>query len=144
MTTAFAQVVGAVIAALQAAPAVCDTIYRARTTPVPDSVDQAVSVQWNKAQAQPAAIFGAPLDWQTLVTVECYSRSVRDGSGDVAVDPLLQAVYARLAQDTTLGGLVEDLYIAEVEAENNSEGKKNGWVRLTYVAVHSTSNSTLE
>jgi hypothetical protein len=144
MTTAFSQIVGAVIAALEAAPPVCTTIYRARSNVVPDSLDQAVSVQWDQTSAQPAAIMGAPKDWETRLTVECYAstRSARE-SGDIAVDPLLEAVYTRLAQDTTLGGLIEDLNIVGIEAENSAEGKKTGWVRLTYIAMHRTTNTSL-
>lgn len=143
MTTAFTKVVSAAIAVLQAAPPVCETIYRARPNAIPESLDQVVSVQWDRTTAQPRVIFGAPIDWSTRLNVECYARSVRD-SGDIAVDPLLEAVYERLAADPTLGGLVDDLIIVGIEAENTSEGKKTGWVRLTYEVVHQTQHGTLE
>lgn len=142
MTTAFSQVVGAVIAALEAAPAVCPSVFRARANAVPESLEQAISVQWDQATPHPATIAGAPKDWQTRITVECYARGVRD-SGDVVVDPLLEAVFARLAEDTTLGGLIDDLNIVGLEAENSAEGKKTGWVRLTYIAEHRTTNTSL-
>jgi hypothetical protein len=145
VTTAFSKIVGAVIDALQADPPVCPAVYRARREAIPDALEQAVSVQWDQASAQPAAIFGAPIDWATRLSVECYARtSVTDSSGDAAVDPLLQAVFERLAQDPTLGGLVQDLNVVGLEAENSAEGKKTGWVRITYLVQHQTSNSTLE
>lgn len=143
MTTAFFKITGAVFDALSAEPAVCATIWRARPNVVPDQVDQAVNTQWERALPQPRTIAGAPIDWATTVTVEIYARSVID-SGDISVDPLLEAVYDRLAQDPTLGGLVANLGIAGIEAENTAEGKKTGWVRLTYIAEHCTENSTLE
>jgi hypothetical protein len=142
MKTAFAQIVSAVIDALKAAPAVCPTVDRARSTVMPEQVDQAVSVQWERALPDTNTISGAPIDWQTTLTIACLARSVKE-SGDVAVDPLLAAVAERLAQDTTLGGLVADLRIVGLEAENTVEGKKTGWVLLTYVADHRTINSTL-
>jgi hypothetical protein len=142
VTTAFSQIVGAVRDALLAEPPVCQTIYRARPNVLPEQIDQAVNVQWEQTLAGLAAIRGAPIDWSTKVTVECYGRSVQD-SGDVAVDPLLEAVFDRLAQDTTLGGLVADVNIAGIEAENTAEGKKTGWVRLTYVVQHTTYNGSL-
>jgi hypothetical protein len=141
--TAFAQIVSAVIAALQAEPAICDRIDRARSTLVPEQAEQAVSVQWDGAMPEKATLAGAPIDWETRITVECLARSVRD-SGDVAVDDLLAAVFERLAQDPTLGGLIGDLRIAGIEAENTVEGKKTGWVRLTYIADHRTENGTLD
>jgi hypothetical protein len=143
VSTAFFKIVGAAIAALQVAPPVCTTIYRCRPAAVPDSVDRAVNVQWDQANALPAAIFGAPIDWSTRLNIECFARGMAE-SGDVLVDPLLEAVYQRLAADTTLGGLVEDLNIVGLEAENTMEGKKTGWVRLTYLVQHRTQNSTLE
>jgi hypothetical protein len=140
--TAFAQIVSAVINALKASPPVCPVIDRARATVVPDQAEKAISVEWSKSTPDIATISGAPIDWQTIITVECLARSLKD-SGDVAVDPLLAAVADRLAQDTTLGSLVGDLRIVGLEAENTVEGKKTGWVRLTYVADHRTTNSTL-
>lgn len=142
MTTAFSQIAGAFVTALQAEPPVCPTVYRARPNVVPEQVDRAVNVQWESGLPSLGAIRGAPIDWMTKVTVELYARSVQD-SGDIAVDPLLQAVYERLGQDTTLGGLIDDLNIAGIEAENTAEGKKTGWVRLTYIAQHRTENGTL-
>ena len=142
MSTVFSQVVGAVLAALQASPPVCEAIHRARTNVMPDDEREAVSVQWEQSQPQPGTIAGAPIDWSTRLTVECYARSVEE-SGDVAVDPLLQRVYERLAADPSLGGTVTDLQFMGVEAENTAEGKKTGWVRLVYVADHRTYNGIL-
>lgn len=142
MKTAFAQIVSAVIDALKAAPAVCDRIDRARAVPVPEQAEQAVSVQWEQALPGLATIAGQPLDWKTRITVDCLARSLKD-SGDLAVDDLIAAVAERLAQDPTLGGLIDDLVIAGLEAENTVEGKKTGWVRLTYIAEHRTYNGSL-
>lgn len=142
MTTAFSKIVGAIVAALQAAPPVCTTVYRARPNIIPEQVDQAVNVQWDQTLASAGVIRGAPVDWTTKVSIDCFARSLMD-TGDVAVDPLLEAVYARLGQDPTLGGLIGDLNIAGIEAENAAEGKKTGWVRLTYIAQHTTENGSL-
>lgn len=142
MITAFSQVVAAMMTALAAEPAVCDAIYRARSMAIPDRDERAVTVQFEQALPAAGAIKGAPLDWTTKVTVECYASSLKE-TGDLAVDPLLAAVYARLAEDTTLGGLIGDLSIAGIEAENTADAKKTGWVRLTYIAEHRTNNSTL-
>lgn len=143
MTTAFSKVVSAVIAVLGSSPAVCTTIYRARPDDMPDQVETAVNVFFDRALPQTGAIAGAPIDWISKINVECYARSLRD-SGDVAVDPLLEAVYERLARNPTLGGAVDDLVINGIEAENTAEARKTGWVRLTYIAQHRTSNDSLD
>ena len=142
MKTAFARVVDAVIAALSAAPAVCDVIDRARVRPVSDQYAQLVNVQWDGAIPDRGAIYGAPVDWTTRITVDCYASSVQD-SGDIAVDSLLSAVYERLASDVTLGGVVEDMNVPGIEIDCTSESKKTGWVRLTYLVQHRTTNLNL-
>lgn len=139
MSTAFSKVVSAVMATLLAQPRICNAVYRARTLVVADQDDEAVTVQWEQALPSESTIAGAPIDWTTRLTVECFARSLRE-SGDMAVDPLLERVFERLAADSTLGGIVDDLAIAGIEAENSTEGKKTGWIRLTYIAVHRTQN----
>ena len=142
MRTAFADIVSAVIAQLSAAPAVCEKIYRSSSSVVPEQVDRAVNVEFNRALPQLDTIAGAPIDWNSTISVECLARSMTE-SGDLAVDPLMFAVFERLAQDPTLGGVVGDLTVVGVEADNSVEGKKTGWVRITYVADHRTKNTTL-
>ena len=142
MSSQFSQIVGAIMTALETTPAVCPKVYRARPDSIPDQFDQAVNVQWEQGIAGFGSIRGAPIDWTTKISVECFARSLAE-TGDVAVDPLLEAVFERLAQDTTLGGLVADLNVAGIEAENTAEGKKTGWVRLTYIAQHRTGSGTL-
>lgn len=139
MSTAFSKVVSAVMAVMLAQPRICKGVYRARALAVGSQDDEAITVQCEHAIPAAATISGAPIDWSTRITVECFARSVKD-SGDLAVDPLLERVFERLAADSTLGGMVDDFVIAGIEFENSEDGKKTGWVRLTYIAVHRTSN----
>lgn len=140
--TAFAAIVTAILNRLGGDAPVCENLFRARRSVVPEACQQAVNVQFEGALPAPAAIAGAPVDWQSKVTVDCYSVAVRE-SGDAAVDPLFQAVYERLASDPTLAGLVGDIGVPTIEAENSEEGRKTGWIRLTYFVQHRTSNDTL-
>lgn len=50
---------------------------------------------------------GSRSSWSTLITVECYGRSTAGGV-DIA-DELVQAVFERLDQDPSLGGLAMDV-----------------------------------
>ena len=143
MTTAFSSIVAAVIATLNAAPAVCEVVYRARVAPVPETTQLAVNVQFEGSTPQHGAIRGAPIDWQSRISVECYAKAF-DDNGDIAVDALLQAVYERIAADTTLAGLVDDIQPVALDAENSAEGMKTGWVKLSYIAIHRTTNASLE
>jgi len=145
MRTSFSKVVTAVIAALSASPPVCKAIYRARQAAIPTQDEQAIVVQWEQAMPAGGTLQGAPIDWTTRLTVECYARSNDpNDNGDQAVDPLLASVYERLAADATLGGIVSDLTVAGVQVETAVDGNKTGWVRIVYTAEHRTYNNTLD
>jgi hypothetical protein len=143
MTTAFANITAAFITALSTEPAVSSHIFRARDRQIAEDCTDAVNVQFDGAEPNAGVMHNAPVDWRSRISVECYARS-SSSSGDVAVDALLAAVYARLAQDTTLGGVVDDIGMPTLEAEYETQGQKTGWVRLTYSVLHRTSNLTLD
>lgn len=143
MITSFSGIVGAVVELLRSAPAVSPNIYRARDRPIPKQNETAVNVQWDGAMPNAAGLKNTPVDWQTRVSIECYARSTEIG-GDEAVDPLLLAVYARMASAPTLGGTVFDTGVPALEVECGADGEKTGWVRMTYIVRHRTKNSTVE
>jgi hypothetical protein len=143
VSTAFSLIAAAFVAALQTAPAVSAKVYRQRERPITSDDVTAVNVQFDGAVPTPGAIAGAPVDWRTRIMVECYARSA-SASGDVAVDELLKQVYARLAADSTLGGMVANIGEPMIEADCDALGQKTGMVRLTYVVEHRTSNFSLE
>lgn len=141
--TAFVDITAAMVAALETAPAISENIFRARNRPVAAQHDTALNVQFDASEAARGAMKGAPKDWTSRYTVECYAVATPDQSPDLAVDPLLNGVNARIEADTTLGGIVGDIWLAGIEAEYNAEGKKTGWIRMTYLVQHRTSNLTL-
>lgn len=140
--TAFADITGLIIAALSAAPAVSPNIVRARDRAMADSWPSAVNVQWDAGTPDYGQINGAPADWQSKYMVECFAKSAVQ-SGDLAVDGLLDAVYRRLAADSTLGGQVEWMRVLHIEASTDSNGMKTGWVGMTYLVSHRTANDNL-
>lgn len=143
MTTAFSGIAAKFVTTLSAAPAVSSNIFRQRERPFTAEMDDGVNVQFDAAMPSPGAINGAPVDWRTRISVECHSRSSTT-SGDLAVDALVQTIYARMAADTTLGGLVDDIGVPLIEAECDALGQKTGMVRMTYMVLHRTSNLSLE
>lgn len=143
MPTAFFKITSALIALLNQAPAVSANIYRARDRHVPEQNATALNVQFEKGFPERGAITGAPIDWKSKFTIECYARS-KTADGDESVDPLMLAVFARLAANPTLGSLVSDIGAPYIEAEYGADGTKTGWVRMTYPIEHRTQNSSLE
>ena len=114
----------AVVDALKAAPAVSPRVERARLRAVPASDGTAVVVRPLGSDVQDAELTGHPYVWTTSLAVECYARAPQGTAPDVAVDALLEAVYARLLQNPTLGGVVVGLqpqaiaYDYDVDGEN--------------------------
>jgi hypothetical protein len=117
--------VTAVVAALQANPAVAPRVDRVRLRALPASATTAVVVRPMAADVLDAEMpTGYPYAWTTQLAVECYARAAQGTAPDVAVDALLSAVYARLMADATLGGAATVLqpqaitYDFDVDGEN--------------------------
>lgn len=142
--TAFADLTAAIKSSLEQAPAVCDTILRARDRRVPESKQRAINITFVGARPVEGEINGAPIDWQTTVVVECYAKAAADESADVPLDELVGTVFARLAADHTLGGLVDDISAPTIEADFDSLGERTGWAAMKYTVLHRTANNTLE
>ena len=93
--TAFASLVDAVVAALQAAPAVAaGKVFAHRLRPIAASDAAAVVVRLEQTSATAPIIHAN--DWQTVLAVECYGKTVGVTQADAAVDALLPAVWPRL------------------------------------------------
>ncbi len=143
MSTAFAAIVGAMTSALQQAPAVSPQVHRARIRPLPAEWSTAVVVRIQEAELDRLAIRGAPINVDTTVVVECYARNATL-SPDLVADSLLQAVYARLAADPTLGGLVADCQLTGLAYDFDADADRTACVTLNYLVRHRTASLSLE
>lgn len=142
MTTAFSAITTAIVAALGAGTPVSPNIYRARLRPMAQQHATAVAVRLQNAFTERFAVANAPVDYDTTMAVECYARSSTT-TADVAVDALLEAVYARLASDSTLGGLVGDIWVAALNWDFDADAEQTACVTLTYKVLHRTANLTI-
>jgi hypothetical protein len=96
MSTAFATLQAALLAALTAAPALAGgRISANRLRPIPTGQSTAIVLRLDQAEAQ-EQVLGA-LDWQTAFVVECYARAAAGVDPQPAVDSLLNDVWQRLA-----------------------------------------------
>lgn len=143
MTTAFFKITSAIVALLVQNPPVSPNIYRCRDRSIPEKSDTAVNVEYVASAPFGATIMAAPVDWVSRYSIECFARS-KVVEGDAAVDPVMLAVYNRLAADPTLGGLVDNIGSPSIEAEFSIEGDRTGWVRMIFPIEHRTQNQTLE
>lgn len=142
--SAFSKITGVLVGILSAEPPIADKIYRSRSRSVPQSVNRAINVQFDGAVPRPGAINDAPVDWMSRFSIECFARAEEGEINDEAVDPLLMAVYSRIAADATLANLVGLVGEPMIEAEYTADGERTGWIRMTYPIEHRTEKFTLE
>lgn len=131
-------------AALQAGPAVCPQVHRTRVRPGAAAWPQMVVIRLLDVALQPFAVRGGPMNADTRVAVECHARAAAGLSAEDALDELLGAVYQRLAQDPSLGGLLGDLEPLGLTYDFDAEGDPVGVATLTYIARHRVQGGTLE
>ena len=144
MSTIVNQAVSAIVAALQASPAVVASVGRVSLRPVAQASAQAIIVRPVQSEAAYAGDIGFdPTSWTTTVAVECYARASGATAPDVAVDDLLQAAYARLAADPTLGGAVLAMYPQQVAYDFDADGEKTACATLVFSVMHSASSASL-
>lgn len=142
--SAFSNITGALVQLMTAEPAIADVVYRARSRVIQQTITRAINVQFDGGMPQDGVINGAPINWTSKFSIECFARAAGAENNDEAVDRLLAEVYSRIAADRTLGGLVD--YVGEpvLEADYSAEGERTGWIRMSYPVEHSTAQSTLE
>lgn len=143
MTTAFASIVGAVVASLQAAPPVTDHVYRVRLRPLSASVSAACVVRPGPARRDGPVGQGTASIWASQFTVECYARAAAGQEPDLAVDSLLEAVHDRLMADPSLGGLVGGIDLAGLDYDFDAEAEQAACVVLTFTVQHATAAGQL-
>ena len=142
MTTIISTIVTAAHAALAAAPAIAPTVSRVRLRPLPQGAGTAVVVRPMQAQASAADLPGMPIAWAVQFAVDCYARCPQPGTPDQAVDALLEAAYARLMQDTTLGGAAFALDPQGVGYEFDTDGEQTACATLLFVAQARANHAT--
>lgn len=125
----------AVLAALQSGTPVCAQIDRVRLRPIAKASAQAVVVRPAGADVLEQALSpGYPVSWVVALAVECYQRAAAGVAPDVAVDALLEAVYARLMADPTLGGVLLSLQPQSVALDFDADAEQTACATLVFHA----------
>lgn len=143
MTTAFARVVGATVAVLQASPAVAPLVDRARLRTIPQGVATACVVRILGTQVDQSTGAPAPSIWATQIAVECYARVTPGQPADEAVDALLEAAVARLLADPSLGGVVGSLGLQGITYDFDADGEQTACAVITFLVQHATAYGSI-
>lgn len=81
-------------------PVAGGNVQRQRTRPLADGVAQMVSLRLINSQGAPLFLGGdAPIEWRSVVAVECIGRGTSGTSPDAAVADLLASVHNRITAD---------------------------------------------
>ena len=143
MSTLVNKAVTAIVAVLQSAPAVCSQIDRVRLRPVAQSVSLAIAVRPVQSEVQQFLLSSLPVSWESIITVECYAKSGASTPADMAVDPLLESVYARLMTDPTLGGTVVALQPKGISFDFDADGEQTTCASMVFNVLHRSVGATL-
>lgn len=143
MTTFINSAVSAMVASLGATPAVSSQIGRVRLRPMAQSVSQAVIVRPMQSVVAEQTLLSMPVSWTSSIAVECYVRSSATTPPDQAVDSLLDAVYARLMEDPSLGGVVLGLHPQEINFDFDADGEQTTCATLVFSVRHRSPGATL-
>lgn len=144
MTSMVTAAVTAIVAALSSGTPVASQIARVRLRPLAATAAQAVVVRPLQTEVTETTLIpGSPVSWTTAISVECYARTSAATTPDVAVDSLVEAVYARLMADPTLGGVVLSLQPQNVAWDFDADGEQTTCATLVFNARHRSSGATL-
>lgn len=143
MSTLMAQATAAMVAALQAVPAVAPQVARVRLRALSASATTAVVVRPTEAQAAEQLLSGMPIQWQCQVAVECYAKTTATTAPDAAVDDLVAAVYARLMADPTLGGTVGRIEPSTLVYDFDADGEQTACATLVFQVRQTANNPSI-
>lgn len=139
--------VGRVVAILQAAPAVAQLVTRRTSRPVDGDIATAVRVRLGPSRGAAMAMSGgAPIDWDLSFITECVARSSGAGQApDEAVGPVVVAVFARLLADTTLAAAGFQLMPEfGVQPDQDELDERIGQASFIFSVRHRTAYNSIE
>lgn len=142
--SAFADILAAIVARLQAAPAVAGgAVMTNRLRPLAAGVTSAVVVRLESSQATESSFDTS--DWTTTFLVECYGKAASASADpDAAVDLLLAEVYGRLAVLSLDGlGVAQVAVQPAIDWQRDEDGNAMVCAVLRLNVIHRTHVNSL-
>jgi hypothetical protein len=107
-------------------------VFQSRVYPLEDSILPALLI-YTKSETSEPIVMQPPrvMERQLELIVEGYVKTT--SNFDDNIDTISKEVEEAIAADTTLNGLVKDVYLQSTEIEFNSEGEQPvGYISLSY------------
>lgn len=144
-TNAVDDIINAMIATLQAAAALSDTIVEDDDTAIGEDASDAIVITYVRSvPADPLVYLGQPIDWDTEISIECYARADNTTSNGRASRQLHAAAYARLMAEPSLGGRLQDLVCIGITHDQERRASRLGCCIGQYRTRHRTQSATLD
>jgi hypothetical protein len=143
---AFDAVLQAFLTALRATPSLAaGHVLEADTFDgIPQEYSQAIVVGMDSAVPSELVLSGAPLDWGTVIRVDCMSRGdARATDGTRPSSTLFAAAHARLVADQTLGGVAGSVELLRVTLAGDIADTTLGVLSAFYRITHRSTGDTL-
>lgn len=119
MTTAFKSVQDALVALLQTPAIVAGGVRAGRALPLPEGVASDIAVSLEALSGQAISLTGAPQDWGVVYAIALRARGSATVDAMQALDPLFEAVYARVAAAAppagVMGWVLQPRVVVDVE-----------------------------
>lgn len=131
------QLLQAVVALLQAAPAVAETVQEARDTAGGFTGASVVNVSVPLSDPDAASLSNSPVAWVSQVQIDVEARATAGVTARATVSPIVAAIYARLMGDATLaaaGYYIEGAPTVAIDAIETED--RIGGARLTWRILH--------
>lgn len=143
-TLAHSAVVAAFMATLGGSAALAGVpVYRVRLRAIGQASQQAVVVRKIASNPRDGEIFGHPIDWISVVQLECYARAAPAQASDEACDALLLLAHNVLAADPSLGGVIDYLSDPSITWDEDEKDTALGCAIATYNVMHRTGYRSL-
>lgn len=144
MAGAFPDLVAAVKAVLEADPPVSPLIWVNRKRTIPDEATSALVVRLVSSDPEEGAVEGAPVEWATDMTIECYAAGDDEEGVLQALHDLSAQAWSRLLADPTLGGRAMGIELGRMEWDSETTGESLGAQILNFTVLHQTAGGNLE
>lgn len=137
MTTRREQILTTLATSLASVSGVSGRVYRSRVEPIARNESPAVILEPVQDQADQPDVVGR-INWRLTVRVTVY---VRANVPDQAADSIVQSLYSKMLQDTTVGGYALDVRPVNVSFEVLEADVPAGVITNEFEVIYQTSYS---
>lgn len=135
------QITDAIMATLRESPPVAARIQRGRTIPAQLTADTVASVRLVRSNGTRLSVDGVATTWHTAIAIEVGARAAADSDAHAAVDPVLQAAYARIHAAPPAGGAWDWSGDPEIHWQIDEAESTVGLATLVLPITHITGSS---